>query len=67
MNLAAYALTERAVYELVASERALAGELLGDDDRLVVPLAVRAHFDLRAIEATAYQVFDFPRIHPEHP
>ena len=63
MNLAAYSLPERAVNQLMACQRALARELLSDDNRFIVPLPVGAHLHVCSAEAAANQIFDFSRIH----
>lgn len=63
MNLPTDAFAERRIYELMALNRARTGELLGDDNRLIVSLAVRAHLHLRALQTRAYQFFYLSRIH----
>lgn len=63
MNLATDPLAERAVHELMARQRALALELLGDYDGFIVTLAVRADLGTGAGERGFDDFGDFARVH----
>jgi len=63
VNFTPYSLSERSVHQLMPGERPLSGELLGNDNGLVMALTVSTNVNASPFEATLYQFRNLSRIH----